>query len=409
MLTKLWKVVRDAIDKWLAYDSFPPTVIETDERKIIVYDGLPPEANAMALAMFSRSPKSYLIHLAEVLKKGWQKFMAQFYVGYNHKSIGDCGSTTICVEGSSMLAAKAIQDNELYSGQEVSTRYVKNVRKVLNPLGTKDGEEIQSTWMSLYSKVLKEMVVYFTNKYPALPSDNPREYAKAIEAMAFDIARGFLPAGSINNVGWHTNLRQAWDHTFEMLFHLLPEVRDNANAILSSLQQRYPSSFNFKRYPEQDAFMRECAKLKYWNSPHSIEFSFKHSIDVEALQNHVLLNTRPVKTELPNWYSHYGQLHFEFLLDFGSYRDLQRHRSCTQSMPLLTTDHGWNSWYTDSLPSDLKWYVMKILHDQQIRIDGIEDPLVRQYYVAMGYNVTCKLTAELPSAIVVRRVDVPRR
>ena len=57
-------------------------------------------------------------------EKGADDFMSKFYVGYGHKSIGDCGSCTIFIEGVSMLAAKAIQDSKLYNGQEASTRYI---------------------------------------------------------------------------------------------------------------------------------------------------------------------------------------------------------------------------------------------------------------------------------------------
>ena len=63
--------------------------------------------------------------------------MSQFYVGYGHKSIGDCGSITIFIEGCSMLAAKAIQDTKLYNGQEASTRYIDfSQQAMINPLGT---------------------------------------------------------------------------------------------------------------------------------------------------------------------------------------------------------------------------------------------------------------------------------
>lgn len=54
-------------------------------------------------------------HLKRVESVGPEKFMKSYYVGYGHKSIGDCGTTTIFVENVSMLAAKAIQDTQLYA------------------------------------------------------------------------------------------------------------------------------------------------------------------------------------------------------------------------------------------------------------------------------------------------------
>ncbi len=414
MLTlETWKQIRETIDQALEYDPNPPIVVEKDGMTVIVSDSLPPEANAMALAMYSRSPKSFLVHLQEVLKKGWQKFMGQFYVGYGHKSIGDCGSTTVCTENVSMLVAKAVQDYKLYKGQEASTRYLDMAnQRVLNPLGTPEGEDIQNLWMTLYKKVLAELIPYLTEKYPALPTDDPKVYEKAIKAKAFDIARAFLPAGCTTYVGWHTTLREAWDHLKELSFHPLLEVRESAQMMLSGLREKYPNSFNFKSYPEQDTFFEKCS-VRTYHKPGTLSesvdwreggsFSGWTEIDPGYMNQQTLdlLSTRPQKTELPDWFNKYGLFQFRFLLDFGSFRDLQRHRSCTQLMPLLTTKCGFNDWYLKSLPENLKTEVLETLAIQEERIAKIDDPLIRQYYIAMGYNVFCHVVAGLPSAVYI--------
>jgi hypothetical protein len=38
---------------------------------------------------------------------------------------------------------------------------------------------------------------------------------------------------------------------------------------------------------------------------------------------------------------------------------------------------------------------------QASRIAMIENPEIRQYYIAMGFNVACELTASLPSAVYI--------
>src|SRR3989344_2470069 len=83
-----------------------------------------PESSAMLQALHSRSTGGLESHLKILATKGPDNFMKNFYVGYGHKSIGDCGTASIFIEGISMLAAKAVQDWALYSGQESSTRYV---------------------------------------------------------------------------------------------------------------------------------------------------------------------------------------------------------------------------------------------------------------------------------------------
>ncbi len=401
-----WGQCREYIDRWLSYDPNPPVVLEKDDYRIIVNDNLPPEANAMTMALYSRDPRSYLIHLTEVMKKGWQKFMAQFYVGYGHKSIGDCGSTTICAEGVSMLGAKAIQDTELYRGQEASTRYMdmKSMR-VLNPAGTPEGALIQERWMGFYSKALERLVPYLREKYPQLEDDKPSEYEKAIKAKAFDIARGFLPAGCTTFVGWHTDLRHAWDHIYRLRFHPLQEVRELAETMLEGLKQKYPSSFGFKQYLANDDYQALCSRFAYieYDGPTS-DWVFDPDQELAKLNAdpvlRELIEKRPPHAELPKIFKQLGTMSFRALLDFGSFRDLQRHRGVSQLMPLLTLQHGFHPWYLESLPEDLREEALGFLLEQEKLIKLLEvDGGTQQYYIGMGYRVISQITGFLPGVV----------
>jgi thymidylate synthase ThyX len=382
------------------------TIIDRPQSEVIIFDHLPPEAAAMALAMYSRDPRSVRTHLEKVAEVGPEKFMGTYYVGYGHKSIGDCGSTTICAENISMLAAKAVQNNRLYNGQEASTRYLDmSAQPVLNPLGTDAGKEIQSNWMSFYTKVFEALIPYLNELYPMLESDKASDYKKAIKAKAYDIARAFLPAGCTTYVGWHTNLRQAWDHIKDMLIHPLQEVRDLANLMLKEVREKYPNSFSFDLRPEQTSYMEKCAQWTYRHPRVGRDFSYTHTINRDRLTRHSstvhLLTSRPPKTELPDWFDRYGQIQFRFKLDFGSFRDIQRQRSCTQIMPLLTTHYGFHDWYLAQLPTEMRREAFNLLDTQCAEIARIKDPELRQYYIAMGYQVGCEITAGLPSAVYI--------
>ena len=136
-----------------------PDAVTATGSEIYIVDDMHPEATAMAQALYSRSPQSVVNHLQKIKEVGYEKFMDTFYVGYGHKSIGDCGSTTLFVENISILGAKAIQDWQLYRGQEASTRYLDmSKQKVLNPVEDKNiptyresdverGKKIQQKWM----------------------------------------------------------------------------------------------------------------------------------------------------------------------------------------------------------------------------------------------------------------------
>lgn len=374
-------------------------------RQIIIVDDVAPEANAMLQALYSRSPKSVTEHLEQVRKNGAEKFMASYYVGYGHKSIGDCGTTSIFVENVSMLVAKAVQDWALYNGQEASTRYIDmSKQEILNPLGSKEGKAIQDEWMRFYMHVLEALIPTLKERFPIKEGDKEVVYEKAIRARAFDIARGFLPAGATTYASWHTNLRQAHDHLKEMRNHPLEEVRTTALEILKSLQSKYSSSFLHKEYPlEEEYIKKSIGEFAYYDEKSIKKFSYKVRLDLKGLKVHQkLLKERPAKAELHQRFRQYGDMVFSFPLDFGSYRDLQRQRSAVQEMPLLSTKHGFYPWYLEQLPKDLRKEAEKVLKDQEKRIAKLKTtPEVKQYYTAMGYTVAVKMSCHLPSAVYI--------
>ncbi len=374
-------------------------------REIIIVDDLSPEPGAMVQALYSRDPRSVKTHLITVREKGAEKFMASYYVGYGHKSIGDCGTTSIFVENVSMLTAKAVQDWPLYSGQEASTRYLDMAQQeVLNPIGTAPGKAIQDEWMRFYRHALETLIPVLKGRYPMEADQKEAVYEKAIKARAFDIARGFLPAGVTTYAAWHTNLRQAYDHIKEMRNHPLAEVREVAVMIHDELKRKYTSSFSHKEYPMEEAYIGKSMKeFAYFDDKDAVKkFAYSaKTLDLKGLAKHKkLLKSRPAKAELHQRMRQYGNIVFTFPLDFGSYRDLQRHRSCVQEMPLLSTTHGFYSWYLEQLPPDLRKEAEKVIKEQKARIAKLKAPKeVKQYYVAMGYTVAVKITCPLPAAV----------
>lgn len=372
----------------------------------IIIDDLPPEVIAMLQALYSRSPKSVREHLKQVLERGPEKFMSTYYVGYNHKSIGDCGSTSIFAEHVSMLAAKAVQDNPLYSGQEASTRYLDMANQpIINPLGTLEGEVIQNKWIDLYKEILSTLIPLFEERFPREDGQKKSVWKKAVKARAFDVARGFLPAGCTTFVAWHTNLRQAADHLKSLRHNPCKEIRDLGNKIHEELIKKYPSSFGHQTSEDQEKYLSDSAdNFAYYNGkiPKNGFYHFA-MMDYGGLREHYdLLRTRPPKTELHQRWRQYGMIRFEFPLDFGSYRDLQRQRSCVQEMPLLTTKHGILPWYLEQLPKDLRHKVEATCWQQKkaiAELNLIDEE--RQYYVAMGYIVSVRITCPLPSAVYI--------
>ncbi len=372
--------------------------------KIFLYDEYGPEDVAMMQALYSRSADSVEKHVAKVRESGSGKFMERFYVGYGHMSIADCGSTTLFAEGVSMLAAKAIQDWPLYSGQETSTRYIDMSRQPIeDPIKTDASKEIIRKWHEFYVSSGPAVEEHLKKRFPKKDDENGNVYDKAIKARSFDILRGFLPAGTTTQLSWHTNLRQAGDNLSILRHHPLVEVREVAEGMLDVLRTRYPNSFGHKSYEAQESYRKDILSKHTYFAPTSFpaEFVAGTTIEKESLLPFSdVLGKRPTKTNLPSFLRALGTFTFDFLLDFGSYRDLQRHRVGIHQMPLHTTGYGFHPWYLDQLPEALRVIAETLIAEQSVAIEGIDaSPEEKQYLIAMGFRMPCRYTFDLPGLV----------
>lgn len=361
-----------------------------------------PESQAMLGALHSRSIGGIRSHLKVLAEKGSENFMSKFYVGYGHKSIGDLGSVSVFIERVSILAAKAIQDLRLYNGQEASTRYIDFTQQpFIDPINTPDSKELLEGWRSFYLHGINVLPNHLREKYPRGAEEKESIYEKAIQARAFDIMRSFLPAGASTNVVWHGPLRVFSDRLPILRHHPLKEVRNIANAILSALLEAHPNSFSEKQYAETEAYLEETVlESSYVNIPKVSDCRItRNTLDKEYLIKYQkMLSKRPQKTELPKFLEEAGEVQFEYLLDFGSFRDIQRHRAVVQRMPLLTTEHGFEQWYLDEMPNNLREEAAEHLGSQIEKIQNLRvSGEISQYYTALGFKTANRLTGNLPA------------
>jgi thymidylate synthase ThyX len=363
------------------------------------------EAEAMLQALHSRSVGGIKNHLQVLAEKGADNFMAKFYVGYGHKSIGDCGNITLFIEGVSMLVAKAFQDTKLYSGQESSTRYVDfSQQAFIDPSHSEAGQALLEQERAFYLQLLPALQSHVSSRFPREAEQSETLYTKAIAAKAFDIARGFLPAGASTNLAWHTNLRQLSDRLLYLRHHPLAEVREVALAIEDAMVEKYPNSFSHKRYEETETYMETVMK-DYYLYQEMQEFQVVNdTIDTKKLNNDIyikIFQERPnAKTELPVWLNNLGTITFQFLLDFGSFRDVQRHRAVFQRMPLLSESLGFHPWYLQQLPEGLKAEALRHLENVKEAVEKLSlSKEEQQYYLPMGDRVANEILGTLPALV----------
>lgn len=390
--------------------------------KIVILDSgavLTAEMTSMLQALHSRSTGGIDAHLQVLAERGPEKFMKTYYVGYGHKSIGDCGMGIVFIEGVSMLAAKAIQDSQLYNGQEASTRYIPfEHQPIIDPVKTSASGAVLEDWRRFYLTSVEEMQAELKIRHPFDPADYPagkdgKEKTEAqkrtiwensINARAFDVCRGFLPAGVSTNLAWTTTLRQFADRINILRNHPLAEVREIAEKLEDAMIEVYENSFAKKRYEETEAYLAGPARdTYYYHNPESPELALVndgvwHDGIMADPRYPELIAARPAKTELPKWLGSYGSSQVAYTLDYGSFRDVQRHRAVVQRMPLLTMDIGFHEWYLGELPEDLRARAEELIALQATATkDLTEDETVLQYYLPMGYKISCLNSGDLPA------------
>lgn len=384
---------------------------------IRLIDDMKPEDVAMLQALYSRSAESVEVHLAKVADTGSTSFMSRFFVNYGHKSIADCGSTTLFFEDVSILCAKAIQNSPLYCGQETSTRYLDmSTRRIVDPVGSDLSGEILSKWLTFYREAQEPTRTEVRRRYPRRDGESEQAYEGAVKARTFDILRGFLPAGVTTQLSFHGNLRQIGDHLSFLRCHPLAEVRDKCTEAAAIMAARYPgtaASF-YGDLAGVSGVGKASGKLRAWESNTAATYSafmwpqneapWLHSTiensDIDAYK--ALIQSRPKGGVLPHFMTDLGQVSMRFDLDYGSWRDIQRQRNGVCRVPVLTTSRGFEPWYLDQLDDFTRSAAERLIANVEPMIAAVaEKDFDRQYYIPLGYRVPTRLTYGLPATVYV--------
>lgn len=394
---------------------------------------LDPQDGAMLCALFSRDASHPSVHVASAAGQKSARFMERYYASYAHKSIADCGSTTVFAVKVSMLAAKAIEDSPMFSGQETSTRYVTfDDVPIWEPTGCSYARDSIARLMALYHRLDEPVRELVAEAHPFDGSGKKSDWEGAVRARSFDIRRSLLPAGAATQVAWHGNLRQLADHLVLLRHHPLAEVRDLAQAIWSALREDFAASF-----PEDAALLdvsgerslgrigavedyRELAARWMWGDlapkfdqfPETFTVS-RNAIDLSGLSEleRKLLADRPRGAGLPAGFGQFGLATFEAPLDFGSYRDLHRQRRGFWRMPVLTPLLGFEPWYLEQVPQAHAGEVAELVEDvvanwvMTREAHGLVDA---QHALPMGFRVPWRYTCGLPQVLYLAELRTPK-
>jgi thymidylate synthase ThyX len=90
------------------------------------------------------------------------------------------------------------------------------------------------------------------------------------------------------------------------------------------------------------------------------------------------------------------QFTFDIIIDYGAFRDLQRHRICTQTNQLLTTDMGYDV-PKDIINAGVESQYRRAMEQAKALYDKLKDkyPLQAQYLLPLGFRKRFLLTMNL--------------
>ena len=386
-----------------------------------------------------------------------QAFYDRILDGYGDDSIAELGGAHLAIENISMLAAKSIEDSRIGgSPLEKSTRYIYFDQKVngsylfyrepiiMTSAYRDKYVEVCNMLFDTYSRLIAAMTTVMEERFPKDQLISKGAYAAALRAKVLDCLRGLLPASALTNMGVYGNGR-----FFEQLIHRLhcqnlaelqeigkQSYEELSKVIPSFIKRADPGHRTHQGYAQFYETMQSELKLIAQQHLPRCERSLENGVRLctydpdsvvkvaaallfaagnkglpEILQYCKTLPDEEIarildagcsgrenrRQKSPRALEH-AEFTFEVVSDFGTYRDLHRHRLVTQERQWLSCDYGFY------IPDELQGTPYaddygSALHkaEEVYKLIASELPEEAQYAVPMAYRIRWYFHANLRS------------
>lgn len=361
---------------------------ENTNNKLSIYslDHLKPEVVAVAFAKCSRSAESFADIAAGLTDEKSADFHEKWVVGYGHSSVAEHATLHMAIENVSILATKVLEDNRLASYTEKSTRYqVFDKEKYYKPKKVMDSElgssyqETMDYIYDTYNSLFEPMQEFINKKYPKKAEENDRAYAATNKARACDNTRYLLPTATLTNLGMTANAR-AFEHAIvKLLSHPLEEIQAigtslkeealkitptlikfaNENKYIKAAAEKTKQNTqnNFADTPrgttaveivdfDQNAENKLIAALVYKYSQMPFQQILEKVKTLTSEEKEKIINDSLAdRASFDSTVREFEHIYYTFdiLMDYGAFRDIQRHRMCTQTNQAVTVIHGYDT------------------------------------------------------------------
>ena len=351
------------------------------------------EQIAVAFAMTSRRPEPFDEIAAQVSQEKAADFHERWVLGYGHASVAEHAVLHLAVENVSRLACDTLEDNRLASYTEKSSRY-----QVMPPdyfylppeldqqpeLGALFRESCRGLF-GAYRRLIDGCMDHLRREKSQREGEREPAYNLRLRREAIDSCRAVLPAATLTNVGVTANARVLEHAISKLLSSGLAEERQLGQEILQEGRKITPTLIKYAaRNPylaEVPEVQRELArrytpsgdgeavcrpssqeatvKLVHWDPEAEAKLAaallFRYSTldygeiwrrvgdmtpeDRQSIFDRCLAGLGP--HDAPVRELEMVDYTFEYLLDYGAYREFKRHRMQSYVPQPLTVAHGY--------------------------------------------------------------------
>jgi thymidylate synthase ThyX len=367
------------------------------------------------------------------------------FLEYGDDSVAQLGGVHLACEQASNLLTKILEWGRLMAYLEQSTRYIPyDVRlgglyRYLRPpeilrsrFGARYIGDLDALFDS-YASCLPGLMEWARSRFPKEASDSDFVYKQTIKAKACDAARGMLPAATLSSVGIYGTGQAFEALLLRMRAHPLPEARSYAALMLAELRKVIPSFLTrvdrrdrgvaWSDYLERtradthDVVARMFGGEEPESRPDVTLTDFDPEGEdkvvaaicyphVDLPDDQVLARVRRMPSDeraallrayvgerenrrhRPGRAFERTDYRFDVLVDYGAFRDLQRHRMLTIEWQPLSPCHGY-----EVPPAMDDAGLAERFEDAMARSAALHDtllpehPLQAPYAVSLAYRI----------------------
>ena len=377
---------------------------------------------------------------------------------YGDDSVAQLGGVHLACEQASNVLTKVLEWGRIMSYLEQSTRYIRYDQRsggryryyrdadVLNSShGTRYVGEIDRMF-DVYSSLIPVMEQFFKDAVPKKTTDADIAYKMAIRAKALDSIRGLLPAASFSNVGIYGSGQAYEALLLRMRASALPEAQEYSDLMLNELRKVIPSFLKRVDLPDRgqitsdylstnssamnevserlldvsgdrstessvdlvdfdpDAEVKLVTAMLYPTSSLSereiVDQVHKMTVDERLSVMKAYVGDRTNRRHRPGRALERIDYRFDVLGDYGSFRDLQRHRMCTIEWQRLSTRHGYVMPEVIDMVRKTAQYTEVMTRSEELHDSlAAEFPEQAPYAVALAYRMRYSMQMNARSAM----------